>query len=91
MNDNIKISSDDILYLDCVEKIVELYRQYPNGSIFYSSSMGFIDETGTLLYRRTQKLDSWLRLLDYGNIYYYEGDALAGFRIWENTKFFKDL
>jgi glycosyltransferase involved in cell wall biosynthesis len=121
------INSDDILYPDCVEKIVELYRQHPDGSIYYPSSLDFIDKTVTLLCRRTQKipdknyllnvsyevfqqgsfynaaylekvgyldeniyycmdLDLWLRLLDYGNIYHYEGNPLAAFRIWENTK-----
>lgn len=121
------INSDDLLYPDCVEKIVELHCQRPDGSIYYSSSMDYIDKTGMLLYQRTLKipdkfhllnnnyevfqqgsfysaallkqvgyldeniyycmdLDVWLRLLDHGNIYYYEGNPLAAFRIWENTK-----
>jgi glycosyltransferase involved in cell wall biosynthesis len=121
------INSDDILYPDCVEKIVNLHRQHPDGSIYYPSSLDFIDKAGTLLYRQTHKitdknyllnvnykifqqgsfynavylkkvgyldeniyycmdLDLWLRLLDYGNIYYYEGDALSAFRVWEDTK-----
>lgn len=121
------INSDDILYPDCVEKIVELHRHHPDGSIYYLSSIDFIDEAGNLLYKKIKKipdknyllnssyeifqqgsfynatylekagyldeniyycmdLDLWLRLLDYGNSYYYEGDSLAGFRIWENSK-----
>lgn len=37
------INSDDILYPDCVEKIVELYNEKPDGAIYYSSRSNFID------------------------------------------------
>ena len=40
------INSDDLLYPDCVEKIVELYRQHPNGSIYYHSFNERIDKNG---------------------------------------------
>ena len=40
------INSDDLLYPDCVEKIVELYEQFPNGSIYYHSFNEFIDKDG---------------------------------------------
>ena len=40
------INSDDLLYPDCVEKIVELYIQHPNGSIYYNSFNEFIDKNG---------------------------------------------
>jgi glycosyltransferase involved in cell wall biosynthesis len=43
------INSDDILYPDCVKKIVELYTQHPNGSIYYPSVLDFIDKDGKLL------------------------------------------
>ena len=38
------INSDDILYPDCLEKIVELYNNKPEGAIFYNSKLHFIDE-----------------------------------------------
>ena len=40
------INSDDILYPDCVEKIVELYQSNPDGAIFYHSYNDMIDEKG---------------------------------------------
>lgn len=40
------INSDDLLYPDCVEKIVELYEQHPDGSIYYHSFNEFIDKDG---------------------------------------------
>ncbi|MDR2148970.1 MAG: glycosyltransferase [Tannerella sp.] len=43
------INSDDILYPDCVEKIVELYRQHPDGSIYYHSFNEWIDKYGNTL------------------------------------------
>jgi glycosyltransferase involved in cell wall biosynthesis len=121
------INSDDILYPDCVEKIVELYTQHPDGSIYYPERIDLIDKDGKPMlqevrritgkdyllntdYSVTQQgsfyaagalkkagyvdediyycmdLDLWLRLLDYGKIYYSEGKPLAAFRIWEDTK-----
>lgn len=43
------INSDDILYPDCVEKIVELYGEQPEGAIFYSSQSNFINERGKII------------------------------------------
>lgn len=43
------INSDDILYLHCVEKIVELYLSNPKGAIFYGSKSNFIDDTGVAI------------------------------------------
>lgn len=40
------INSDDILYPDCVEKIVQLYINNPLGSIFYSTHFDVIDKSG---------------------------------------------
>jgi glycosyltransferase involved in cell wall biosynthesis len=31
-------------------------------------------------------LDLWLRLLDYGNIYFYEGGSISAFRLWNDSK-----
>ena len=43
------INSDDVLYPDCVEKIVELYKQHPEGSIYYHSFNESIDKYGNSL------------------------------------------
>jgi glycosyltransferase involved in cell wall biosynthesis len=40
------INSDDILYPECVEKMVDLYEQYPDGAIFYPALINFIDSKG---------------------------------------------
>lgn len=37
------INSDDILYPDCVERIVKLYQQHPDGAIYYGSKTDLID------------------------------------------------
>ncbi|GHT09217.1 hypothetical protein FACS189432_03640 [Bacteroidia bacterium] len=121
------INSDDILYPDCVEKMVKLYTAHPDGSIYYPSAIDYVDRGGKLLFKLVRKIDGkdyllnhrydviqqgsfyetsclkkvgyvdeniylcmdldlWLRLLDYGKIYYYEGESLSAFRIWEDTK-----
>ena len=43
------INSDDILYPDCVEKIVELYNEKPNGAIYYHSFNDMIDQRGQII------------------------------------------
>lgn len=40
------INSDDVLYPSCVEKIVNLYKEKPDGVIFYSSPIDVIDVSG---------------------------------------------
>lgn len=47
------INSDDILYPECVEKIVELYNTNPDGAIFYCSELDWIDENGTFMTKRS--------------------------------------
>ena len=42
------INSDDILYPDCLEKIVELYNNKPDGAIYYGSKLNFIDEKSNI-------------------------------------------
>lgn len=37
------INSDDKLYPDCVEKIVEMYTEHPDGAIYYGSKIDVID------------------------------------------------
>lgn len=43
------INSDDILYPECVTQIVNLYQQYPDGSIYYNACNDFIDRDGNVL------------------------------------------
>jgi glycosyltransferase involved in cell wall biosynthesis len=43
------INSDDILYPDCVEKIVELYRRKPDGAIYYHSFNNMINRQGEII------------------------------------------
>lgn len=38
------LNSDDILYPECVEKIVELYKNKPDGSVFYCAVFDQIDK-----------------------------------------------
>lgn len=40
------LNSDDIIYPQCVERIVELAKQKPGGIIYYSAKIDFIDEHG---------------------------------------------
>jgi glycosyltransferase involved in cell wall biosynthesis len=46
------INSDDLLYPECVEKIVELYKANLDGTIFYCSELDWIDENGTFIIKR---------------------------------------
>ena len=43
------INSDDILYEDCIGRIVELYNNKPDGSIFCFSKLNHIDILGNLI------------------------------------------
>ena len=58
------INSDDLLYPDSVEKIVELYHLHPDGSIYYSEILDFIDRKGKLLYKFTRKIPNLNYLLN---------------------------
>ena len=46
------LNSDDILYPDCVKKIVELYQSNPEGSIYYSASLDWIDVNSSVIESR---------------------------------------
>lgn len=41
------INSDDILYPDCIEKIVAAYRRNPDAVLFYNSKINIISEDGS--------------------------------------------
>jgi len=58
------INSDDLLYLDCVEKIVELYCKYPDGSIYYPIILDCIDREGKLLCKSIRNIPNRNYLLN---------------------------
>jgi glycosyltransferase involved in cell wall biosynthesis len=121
------LNSDDIIYENCVEKIVETYNKNNDGVIYFPCELDYIAADGTLLQKRISKitdknyllnydydviqqgsfyknetlkkvgyvdeniyycmdLDLWLKLLNHGPIYYYDGPALAAIRRWGDTK-----
>lgn len=43
------INSDDILYTDCLERIVKLYTAKPDGAIYYNAFNNNIDKNGTII------------------------------------------
>lgn len=43
------VNSDDLLYPQCIEKIVELYNDRPDGTIFYCCKMDMINSENNLL------------------------------------------
>jgi len=47
------INSDDILYPQCVEKIINLYNEKPDGAIYYSSYIDWIDKKGNITAQRS--------------------------------------
>jgi glycosyltransferase involved in cell wall biosynthesis len=91
------INSDDILYTDCVEKIVDMYRRNNDGSIYYSSKIHWIDEHGELIEERERKIINREDLLnnDYdviqqGSFYKTEVVKKVGF-LNETLNFCMDL
>lgn len=43
------INSDDVLYPDCVEQIINLYRQHNDGAVYYGSTNDWIDTQGRVI------------------------------------------
>lgn len=43
------LNSDDILYPNCVEQIVRLAEQFPDGAIYYGSLLNVIDRLGNII------------------------------------------
>lgn len=50
------INSDDVLYPECVEKIVEVYSKNTDGAIYYSANLDWIDVDGNILNKYTVKI-----------------------------------
>jgi len=91
------INSDDILYPDCVEKIVELYKRQPDGSIFYPSRLDFIDKNdafiktiGTKITGKNYLLNTCYDVIQQGS--FYSADLLKkiGY-LNENVHYCMDL
>lgn len=57
------INSDDMLYPYCVEEIVKLYKQNPDGVIFYGSKIDVVDSENNHLKFYVNKMESRERLL----------------------------
>jgi glycosyltransferase involved in cell wall biosynthesis len=57
------INSDDILYPDCVEKIVEVYKLKNNAAIYYHSHNDIINEFGSLIETYQHKIPDRNHLL----------------------------
>jgi len=58
------INSDDLLYPDCVEQMVKLYTEYPDGSIYYPILLDYIDRKGKLLHKSTRTIPNRNHLLN---------------------------
>ncbi|WP_338875454.1 glycosyltransferase family 2 protein [Spirosoma sp. SC4-14] len=58
------INSDDLLYPDCVERIVTLYQQHPGGSIYYGSRVDWIDGQGNFIETRQVAIPNKAHLLN---------------------------
>lgn len=58
------INSDDILYPECVERIVDVYSKNPDGAIYYSSHLDWIDKLGILIRKQTIIIPSRDHLLN---------------------------
>lgn len=91
------INSDDILYPDCISKIVEVYKQHSDGSIYYSNVLDFIDERGEKieLYQvdipdRSHLLNKNYNVLQPGSFYPTELIKRVGF-VDESIHYCMDL
>lgn len=67
------INSDDILYTNCVEKIVDLYLTHKDGVIFYCSSLDWIDENGIYLTKREINIPNRKYLLNKNSTVIQQG------------------
>lgn len=59
------INSDDILYENCVENIVNLYKKNPNGAIFYGSINDWINYNGNVIGNRNIRISNRDHLLNH--------------------------
>ncbi|MCC9166153.1 glycosyltransferase family 2 protein [Pontibacter harenae] len=80
------INSDDILYPTCVEEIVQLYKQKPNGAIFYCSKLNLINSESELVRtieinipNRRHLLNQKYSVIQQGSFYNRESLVAVGF------------
>ncbi len=59
------INSDDVLYSDCVSRMVDHYRQHPDGAVYYSAALDQIDEAGSHLVTRFVSIPNREHLLTH--------------------------
>lgn len=76
------INSDDILYPDCVEKIVAAYRSNPTSVLFYNSKIDIISEAGSFRRRVDVPIVNGDQLLRHCNTLvqpgsFYKNEALV--------------
>jgi len=67
------LNSDDILYPDCVEKIVELYVNKPDGAIYHCSILDWINENGVFVDRKYASIPNKEYLLNYNRSIIQQG------------------
>jgi glycosyltransferase involved in cell wall biosynthesis len=46
------LNSDDIIYPQCIERIVDKYKYNPKGAVFYIPNLDWINETGKIIAQR---------------------------------------
>jgi len=91
------INSDDILYPDCVEKIVELYKDKPDGAVYYSSRYVLIDihsniikEKCIIIQSKPHLLNKKYSIIQQGSFYKLSLVRRIGF-LDENLHYCMDL
>jgi glycosyltransferase involved in cell wall biosynthesis len=67
------INSDDLIYPDCVEKIVQLYQNKPDGAVYYSSYLDWIDEQGEIINTRNVNIPNRGYLLNKNYVIIQQG------------------
>ena len=80
------INSDDILYEDCVEKIVDLYKKNKTGGIFYCSKLDWINKKSEIIKtvsvnipNRDYLINENYNLIQQGSFYNYKIIEKVGF------------
>lgn len=59
------INSDDILYPDCVARMVDCYQRHPDGAVYYSAALDQITESGEHLVTRRVSIPNRAHLLTH--------------------------
>jgi len=67
------INSDDILYPDCVKNIVQLYKKNPDGTVYYSSYLDWINEQGEIIDKKNVNIPNRDYLLNKNYVIIQQG------------------